>query len=110
MQSVPTFSRLGREMDEEKTPKPKKKAASKRKDDDYGTESGSDSELEDFQTPKALKKGVAKRAEYPAESDVNSVDMLNADTQTDGRTGSESEDARKSVDQTHQQKNKGESH
>jgi hypothetical protein len=108
MQDAPIFARPERETEEENTPKPKKKAAFKRKGDDSG-ESDRDRESDNFQTPRALKKRVAKRAEFLAESDANSMDMSKTDPQTDGRTESESEDPHASVEaQTHQQ-NKGES-
>jgi hypothetical protein len=107
MQDAPIFAGLERETEEEQTPRPKKKAPSKRKGDD--SESESDCESDSFQTPRALKKRVAKRAEFLAESDVNFMDMSRTDPQADGRTETESEDARESVAQTHQQ-NKGESH
>jgi pyrroloquinoline quinone (PQQ) biosynthesis protein C len=107
MQDAPIFAGLERETLEEQTPKPKKKAASKCKGDN--SESKSDHESDSFQTPKVLKKRLVKRAEFLTDSDANSMDLLKTDLHVDGRTETESEDARKSVAQTHQQ-NKGESH
>ena len=110
MEDAPIFTRSEGEDEEEKTPKPKKKAASKHNgyDHDSGSESGFKSDS--YKTPKAfkLKKRAAERAESLAESDVNSMDISKADSQAEGATESESEDAPKLVAQTHQH-NKGDS-
>lgn len=106
MQDAPIFAGLERETQEEQTPKPKKKAASKRKGED--SESENNRESDSFQSPKAFRKRLMKRAELLADSDANSMDLLKTDLHADGRTETESEDARESVAQTHQQ-NKGES-
>ncbi len=111
MEDAPIFARSEGDGEEEKTPKPKKEAAYKRKGGDRDSGSESDCELDNFQMQRAFKLKKGERAESLADSDVNSMDTSKTDPQMEGATESESEDsckdAFKSVAQTHQQ-NKGE--